>query len=61
MTDYVQKKFKKDEKQFKTVEDQEIERELEKLDHEVEYLVEKKCKEFSFEVKQELELYPEIE
>ena len=61
VTDYVQKKFKKEDTHFKTVEDQEIEKELEKIDTEVEYLVDKKCKELSFEVKEELENFPEIE
>ena len=61
MTDYVQKKFKKEDTHFKTVEDREIEKELEKIDTEVEYLVDKKCKELSFEVKEELENFPEIE
>lgn len=48
-------------KKIVTMEDKEIELEMEKIDREIEHLISKKQQEFSFEVKEELEHYPEID
>ena len=61
MTELIKKKFPKPAKKFKTIEDQEIELELQKIDKEIESLITKKVKEFSFYVKDELEYFPEID
>lgn len=45
----------------RTVEDEEIAREFKKIDEEVAHLVEKKRKDFSFEVSDVLKNYPEID
>ena len=44
-----------------TVLDKEIEQEMQELDRTVDFLVQKKLKDFSFEVKPELEHFPEID
>lgn len=41
-------------KQFRTIEDREVEMEMQKIDKEVEFLINKKVKEFSFHIKDEL-------
>ena len=46
---------------MRTVEDIEIDKELEEIDREVDFLIEKKIKELSFEVKDELADHPEVE
>jgi len=59
--EYLEKKYPKQENTFKTVEDREIEVEMLKIDHEVDKLVQKKVKEFSFHIRDELEKIPEID
>ena len=61
VTEYLEKKFPKKENTFKTVEDKEIELEMKKIDQEVDQLVQKKVKEFSFQVKDNLEHFPEVD
>ena len=60
VADYVSKVVQKKEV-FKTMEDKELEREMQKMDKEVVLMIEKKKVEFSFEVKQEMDLVPEVE
>ena len=61
MTEYLEKKFPKPVNTFKTIEDKELELEMQKVDREIAVLIEKKIKEFSFHIKDELEHYPEID
>jgi hypothetical protein len=46
---------------LKTLEDEEISREFKKIDEEVQRMIEVKKKDFSFEVKEELENFNEID
>ena len=59
VSDYVQRKFKKEEVKVKTMEEKEVDEEMVALDKEVEYMIERKLKEFSFETKEDLVHYPE--
>ena len=59
--EYLEKKFPKQESTFRTIEDKEIELEMEKIDREVEHLIHKKVKDFSFHIKEEMDTYPDIE
>ena len=61
ITEYVEKKFPKQENTFRTIEDKEIELEMEKIDREVDYLIQKKVNDFSFHIKEDLEHFPEID
>jgi len=61
VSEYIEKKFPKPQGKFRTIEDKEIELEMEKIDREVEFLIAKKVSEFSFHIKPDLEHYPEID
>lgn len=62
MTEYSEKKYSKQVvNKFKTIEDKEIELEMQKIDREVDMLIQKKVREFSFQVQDELQHFPEID
>lgn len=48
-------------KKFQTIEDMEIALEMQKIDREVDALINQKVKEFSFHIKDELQHYPEVD
>ena len=61
VSEYVEKvKAAKPQQKIRTIEDQEIADEFLKIDLEVQALIEKRKGELSFEVKDELTIYPEI-
>ena len=53
MTDYLERTHKKEQVKSKTMEDKEIEEEMKVLDKEIVYMIDKKMKEFSFEIADE--------
>ena len=61
MSEYLERKFPKPANTFKTIEDKEIEVEMQKIDREVEFLISKKVKEFSFHINEDLKHFPEID
>ena len=61
VTEYVERKFKKEEPKAVSMEEKEVEAEMLALDKEVEYMLGKKLKELSFEVKDTLDHYPEVD
>lgn len=61
VSEYVAKLHPKPVEKAVTVLDKEIEKEMEQLDHEVDFLVAKKIKDFSFEVKPVLQHFPEVD
>ena len=62
VSEYIEQKFKtKKVENTRTVEDIEIDKELEEIDREVDFLIQKKIEELSFEVKDELADHPEVE
>ena len=61
VTEYLEKKFPKPEPKVRTIEDKEIELEMQKIDREVDYLIQKKVNDFSFHIKEDLQHFPEID
>lgn len=61
MTDYIERKFPKPQGKFKTIQDKEIDEEIAKIEREVEVMIQRKIREFSFEIKPELTHFPEID
>lgn len=61
VTDYVERKFKKEETKTVSMEEKEVEDEMVALDKEVDYMLSKKMKELSFEVKDTIDHYPEVD
>ena len=61
MSEYVEKMCPKPVIRAVTVLDKEIEKEMQDLDRQVDHLIKKKIKQFTFEVKPVFEHYPEID
>lgn len=62
VSEYLERKFPaKGPTKFKTVEDKELDEEMSKIDREVEQMIQKKVREFSFEIKPDLAHFEEID
>lgn len=61
VTEYVDKKVKKEPLNYRTVEDMEYEKERHKMEQKVKLQMDQKIKEFSFEVFEEKKTFPELQ
>ena len=61
VTEYIERKFPKQKSTFKTILDKEIDEEVAKIDQEVDVMIQRKVREFSFEIKSDMAHFPEID